>query len=331
MAAAARPLILASRPVDPDCIGTALGLKWFLDARQKAASIACFFPIPPSMAGFPEIGQVAVADAGSYDFTAHDMIITVDGSSWGQFLGDGAEKVLERIRADRVVNIDHHAPGDIARAIPERCLGIYSSSTAQVLYEHIIEPSGLIPPPSVADSLYRALLYDTRGFRNEIYPGAYRFAEELVRLGADHAAAVDVAYDMREVRYLCWAIGHTEFLGDLGLMLLVIDAQRARELEAMLGPDCLEFDAIYKETIQRQVAGYDYGMLLTEKNGGSVRLNWRTRGRGATLPIAETARRAGFEAGGHRNAGGGTFSGSIAEARERLIAQLRRDLADADP
>jgi nanoRNase/pAp phosphatase (c-di-AMP/oligoRNAs hydrolase) len=326
MAASTASLIIVSRPVDPDCIGTARALRWLLAAQKKNSTIVCFFSIPPAMTGFPGINEALTAQSESFDFTGYDLFITVDGSSWGQFLGDNWERVLEKIDRERIVAIDHHEPGDIALAIPGRCLTVKTSSTAQVLYEYFIEPSGLTPPAAIADCLYRALLYDTRGFKNEAHPGAYRFAEVLISLGADHAAAVEVNYDMREVTYLRWAIEHTEFIAELGLMLLVIDAPAAAELEALLGKDFLEFDTIYKETIQRQVAGYNYGILLTDKPGSGVRLNWRTRGHGATLAIADIARRAGFDAGGHRNAGGGKFSGTIEEARTRLINQLRQAL-----
>ncbi len=326
MSASTNSLIIVSRPVDPDCMGTARALQWLLTAQKKQARIICFFSVPPSMTAFPGMDEALTGRPESFDFTGYDLFITVDGSSWSQFLGDRWQQVLEKIDMQRIVNIDHHEQGDIARAIPERCLAVKSSSTAQVLYEHLIEPSGHRPPAPIADCLYLALLYDTRQFKNEAYSGAYRFAEALISLGADHRAAVDVNYDPREVQFLRWAIEHTEFIAELGLMLLVIDAPAAAELEALLGKDFLEFDTIYKEAIQRQVSGYNYGIMLTGRPEGGVRLNWRTRGRGATLAIADIARQAGFDAGGHRNAGGGTFAGTIAEARESLISRLRQAL-----
>ena len=326
MASSNNPLIIVSRPVDPDCIGTALALQWLLAAQGHTAAIVCFFSIPTTMTGFPGMGEVRVAQPGSFDFSPFDLIITVDGSSWGQFLGDAWEKVLSRMDLARIVNIDHHEPEEIMQAIPGQCLNVKTSSTAQVLYEYFIEPSQLSPPARIADCLYRALLYDTRGFRNEMHTGAYRFAEALTALGADHARAVDVNYDMREVQYLTWAIEHTEFIGDLGLMLLVIDAGRLAELETKLGRDFLDFDTIYKETIQRQVAGFHYGVMLTDKLDGTVRLSWRTRGCGSHLSMGAIAREAGFKAGGHRNAGGGSFKGSIKDARTQLLAHLRQAL-----
>ena len=326
MASATGALIIVSRPVDPDCIGTALALQWLLEAQGHRAAIVCFFSIPANMTAFPGMAGVTVAQPDSFDFSPFDLIITVDGSSWGQFLGDDWKKTLSRIDLARIVNIDHHEPDEIMQAIPERCLNVKTSSTAQVLYEHFIGPSQLSPPVRIADCLYLALLYDTRGFKNEIHAGAYRLAETLTALGADHARAVDVNYDMREVLYLTWAIEHTEFISDLGLMLLIIDAGRAAELEAKLGKDYLDFDTIYKETIQRQVAGFHYGVILTDKLDGSVRLSWRTRGYGSHLSIGAIARQAGFTAGGHRNAGGGKFTGTIENAKTQLLANLRRAL-----
>jgi nanoRNase/pAp phosphatase (c-di-AMP/oligoRNAs hydrolase) len=283
------------------------------------------------MTAFPGMNEVLAARPDSFDFTPFDLCITVDGSSWGQFFGDEWQNILGRMDRQRIVNIDHHEAEEIMQAIPGRCLNIKTSSTAQVLYEHFIEPSGLTPPAAIADCLYRALLYDTRGFKNEMHTGAYRFAEALIALGADHAKAVDVNYDMREVQYLQWAIRHTQFISDLELMLLVIDAERQAELESLLGNDFLDFDAIYKETIQRQVAGFHYGVTLTDKLDGSVRLNWRTRGCGSHLAIADVARKAGFRAGGHRNAGGGSFKGSIQDAQVRLLEQLHKELLTFQP
>jgi nanoRNase/pAp phosphatase (c-di-AMP/oligoRNAs hydrolase) len=109
-------------------------------------------------------------------------------------------------------------------------------------------------------------------------------------------------------------------------MLLVIDAKRSAELEAKLGKDFLDFDAIYKETIQRQVKEFHYGVMLTDKLDGTVRLNWRTRGYGRHLSMVAIAREAGFKAGGHRNAGGGSLKGSIKDARTQLLARLRQAL-----
>ncbi len=62
MASSTSALIIVSRPVDPDCIGTARALRWLLAAQGRTASITCFFSIPSNMADFPGMDEVLVAE-----------------------------------------------------------------------------------------------------------------------------------------------------------------------------------------------------------------------------------------------------------------------------
>ena len=295
-------LIVVSSPVDPDCVGSALALQW-LCARQHAVEIISFAPIPQSLSRFPGIEQVRAVATGAVDVSRADLLLLVDGSSWSQFFGTDWQTVLRNVDLGRVVNLDHHQPGDICADIPKQCLRLATSSTAQVIYEQCLCPRQAEIPVAVADVLYRALLYDTRMFHNEMYPRLYAFAEALIAAGADHAAAVDVDCDPREMELLSWAIEQTEFLPDLCLSLLVIDQACGRSLSRRFGKQWPDFLSLYKEVVQRQVQGYHYGLILRETAGCRVRLNWRTRNYGEHLSVGELARSAGFDAGGHRNAG----------------------------
>ncbi|MEI6128105.1 MAG: DHH family phosphoesterase [Pseudomonadota bacterium] len=321
-----RVLIVVSRPVDPDCIGTGLSLQWFLEQQSKKPDVVCFFRMPENLAGFPDVSRVHTAAPEKFDFSPYHLVILIDGSSWGQFFGDAWQELLEKIDATALINIDHHISDEIQTAIPERCLNVKASSTAQVLYEYLIEPSGMQMPAMVAEYLYLALLYDTRGFRNEMHAGMYRFAEILLASGADHLRAVDVNYDMRAIRFFEWAIAHTELHPELELTMLCIDGPLHHELTRAFGDTWMDFDAVYKEVFERQVQGFHYGIILTDNLDGTVRFSWRTRNYGRHHSMADRARNAGFRAGGHRNAGGGSFTGSIEEAKTKLLAEMRKAL-----
>ena len=170
-----RIVIVISSPVDPGCVGSALTLQW-LFGQQHSSAIISFAPIPERLSRFPGIDQVqSVADGGT-DLAAADVLVLVDGSSWAQFFGADCQTLLGSVERQRIVNIDHHQPGDIVADIPGQCVCMVTSSTAQVIYETCLYPRGIALPPFVADVLYRALLYDTRVFRNEMYPGLYAFA-----------------------------------------------------------------------------------------------------------------------------------------------------------
>ncbi len=328
---AQRILINTSDPVDPDCVGTALALRWLLQQKKKQADIVSFSRIPPSMSEFPDIEHVRAAETAGFDFSPYDLLILVDGSSWAQFWGNKWQSVLGKIDTERIVHFDHHQPEEMYAGISERSLTVQTSSTVQLIYDYLIKPDAGFVPPHVAHYLYLGLLYDARYFKNEIYPGEYRFAEELLACGADHDRAVDTNHEMPEYWFLAWAIEHTEMIPELALTLLVIDARQNRELAERFGEHWKDFDTLYKGTFQRQVRGYNYGIILTDNLDGTIRFNWRTRSYGRHLSIADIARAAGFRAGGHRNAGGGIFEGTIHDARKRLLDELSKATKQPPP
>ena len=321
-------MIMISDPVDPDCVAAALALHWMLTRQHKEIMIVSRYRIPATMLDFPNIWRVQLYETSLPDFPRFDALVLVDGATWSQFLGRDWENVLSKLDLSRVINIDHHMPEEIQAAVPRTCLNMQLSSTVQVLYECFVKPEKMRLPVDIAEVLYRALLYDSRNFKNEMHPGEYEFAEMLIAHGANHERAVDVNLDRNEVSFMVWAVEKTEFIADLSLSLLCLSSARQQELEALLGANWSEFNSLYKETILRQVKGFHYGIILQENSSsGSVRLSWRTRNYGKHLSVAEIARRAGFKAGGHRNAGGGSFQGSMVDARAGLLNEFRRALA----
>ena len=104
--------------------------------------------------------------------------------------------------------------------------------------------------------------------------------------------------------------------------MLIIDRDRSLELTEKLGGNWSDFDKFYKEGVERQIRGYDYGIILIDNMDGSIRLGWRTRNFGKTISIAEIARKSGFTAGGHRNAGGGKYKGPIRDAKNNLLREF---------
>lgn len=319
-------LVVVSHPIDPDCVGTSLTLRWWLSQQAKNVDAIRFFRIPQDMVHFPDIKEIKLVSPRLFDFSPYHGIMLIDGSDWSQFFGDDWEKIIQRIDIQKTVNLDHHLPGEIQAAIPERCLNVKTSSTAQLLYDYFIKPDNIKLTPKTAEYLYRSLIYDSRTFKNEIYPYEFLFAETLFSSGVDHDKVVDKNYDMREIEFMVWAIQHTEFIPHLQLTILVIDTPLRNQLNQRFGKDWMDFNNLYKEQIERQIKGYNYGIILIDNMDGTIKLGWRTRNYGNHLSIAEVAKKAGFQAGGHRNAGGGVFSGSIGSAKNRLLQKIHTEL-----
>jgi len=154
-------LIVVSKPIDPDCIGTGLSLKWFLSENRKKADIVRFINIPQEMTSFPDIENITQIDNELPDFNIYDAVILVDGCDWAQFFGDNWQEILNHIDKNKIINLDHHIPGNIQQAVPDNCLVKSTSCTGQLLFEYFIEPSNIKLTKPVADYLYLALLYDS--------------------------------------------------------------------------------------------------------------------------------------------------------------------------
>ncbi len=320
----AKILIVVSKPIDPDCIGTGLSLKWLLEENGKSVDIVRFINIPHEMTTFPDIDNITEIDNKLPDFKIYDAVILVDGCDWAQFFGDNWQEILNLIDKNKIINLDHHIPGNIQQTVSDNCLIKRTSCTGQLLFEHFIEPSNIKLTKSVAEYLYLALLYDSGNFKYEIYPGQYSFAEKLIAAGADHAKAMDINYDKKEIDFMVWAIEHTDFLPELKLSMLVINRDLNLALQKKFGENWSDFDKFYKEAIERQIRGFNYGIILIENMDGIIRLGWRTRNYGETLSVAEIARNCGFNAGGHRNAGGGRFNGKIEDAKKNLLNEFKK-------
>ncbi|MCX8043480.1 MAG: hypothetical protein N3B18_05065 [Desulfobacterota bacterium] len=320
-------LIVVSRPVDPDCVGTALAAQWWLAQQGKQSCGVSFFEIPPSMHTFPDIDAIEVMPLETFAFEPWNAIMLVDGSSWSQFFGLSWRDVIQHLDMNSIINIDHHQPDDICAALSRRCLNRTTSSTAQLFYETFLAPFHIKPPARVAEYLYRALLYDTRHFRNEYHKGMYLFAEKLIELGVDHAQAVEVSYDRKVFDFFIWALTRTKYIADIEATLLTITDEDIRELERTFGPSWTDCDTVYKEVFLRQTEGYAYGLILTQNRDGTVKLSWRTRSTGNRVSIRRCATAAGFHAGGHYHAGGGVFYGSLRDAEQKLLAAIREELA----
>ena len=84
LGASERTAVVVSDPIDPDCLGTALALVWWLTAQGRQASAVSFVRIPGTLQTFPDVDTVTVADPLQFDFDAYDLVVLVDRESGGR-------------------------------------------------------------------------------------------------------------------------------------------------------------------------------------------------------------------------------------------------------
>jgi nanoRNase/pAp phosphatase (c-di-AMP/oligoRNAs hydrolase) len=320
-------LIVSSKPVDNDCLGTALAIDWWLRKLGKSGiKIVNFNPKTNIADEFPGSEKIDFIDISEVDFAKFEVIIVEDGNSWHQFLTNKAKRILKEINLENIIHIDHHIPGEIEEDLPETSVSTKDCCTAKVFYDYLLMPSEVEIDQEVADYMYRALVGDTGQFQFGLYTGTMNFAEKLIEAGADYEDAAQFTIPKEHIEFTAWAIQNTEYYPHAKLTILAIDENKAEQLESMFGSDWAERDLsrYYKNVVARKVTGFPISIIIKVAGDNGVKLNWRMDNK-IKISMIELLQSMGFSAGGHHGAGGGGVSGmTIDEVKIELIARLRK-------
>ncbi|MCB9651836.1 MAG: DHH family phosphoesterase [Deltaproteobacteria bacterium] len=111
LADAQRVLVISHTPPDGDCVGTALGMARALQAMGKQACAVVDSPLPRSLAGLDDAGDLfRAADATGFK---PDLVLVVDVAQADR-IGDAADLLA---RAPKVAIIDHHKAEPTAQSL----------------------------------------------------------------------------------------------------------------------------------------------------------------------------------------------------------------------
>ena len=216
-----------------------------------------------------------------------------------------------------VVNIDHHISnngfGDITIIDPER------SSSAELVLE-AASALGVELTPSIADQLFAGVLTDTGCFQySNTNAASLISAGGLVEAGASPALVADRIYHQRTLffyRLLGHLLGAMEVHQHGRTCVMMLTSERAR----VLWPDGeMDTEGIVDFTIQ--VEDVEVGIFLRETSSDTCRASLRSRGAVDVQKVTEP-----LGGGGHTSAAGCTLQGTLEEARDRLLAEVEKQL-----
>lgn len=299
-------LLLGHREPDADCLASPLALASFLRRRGKQARTFCQGPFTR-----PEIASLA---------TRFEPRVTPDDRA-----GDAAAIVLDCSTADRTgepgtgiqglptLVIDHHAIGEpfgdvrlIAPAVPATAL----------IVQGLIELSGDRPTKEEADLLLFGTCTDTGFFRHLRTETGYVFraVARLVDAGASTESAYHSMFGSRPFErrvMLGRMLARTERLYD-GLLLYTAQyaSDRAEIGDAGRGDDDLH-------SLLQTVAGTEALVVVREERPGECSVSMRST---TAIDVGSCARELG--GGGHPQAAGCTFHGSVDQARRAALTAL---------
>ncbi len=322
---ASRTLLSAARNVvitchmtpDGDAIGSSLGLAWTLADKGKRVTVVTPDTPPHTLNFLPGICNVYIAsrlqDGARAILEGADLVFCLDYNGLKRV--DRLAPAIEASPAPRIM-IDHHLDpepmADVVISHPE------CSSTCVLLY-HFLRQLGYADHigTEAATCIYTGMLTDTGNFSyNSNSPDLYLIIAELLEKGLDKDAVYTRVWNTnseQRIRICGYAECHKMTLMNGGRAALITLSRR--ELD--------EFGYVKGDTeglVNRplSIPGVVYSVYLREDEADYVKVSMRSVGDFPVNKICEEQ----FGGGGHLNAAGGEFNGSLSAAVECLLKVL---------
>lgn len=318
-------LILAAKSIvitchltpDGDAIGSSLGLCQALRALGKEAVVVT--PDCPSrqLLFMPGMKDVVVATSNPQTaedaLTRADLLFCLDFNDLKR-VDKLADTIEAKCRARRVV-VDHHLDPSIEAEVlishPE------VSSTSALVYillwqlhmTRYLNRSG-------AACIYTGMMTDTGNFSyNSNDPDLYVIIADLLRKGIDKDRLYTLVCNTNSetrVRLCGYARYRMELLPHHRAALITLSRDELDEFGYTKG----DTESLVNTPLS--IPGVVYSVYLREDSPGFVKVSMRSTGDFPVNLICEQQ----FGGGGHLNAAGGEFHGSLPEAVTRLLGAL---------
>ena len=301
--------ILSHVNPEGDTLGSALGCHLTLRALGKEVATFNPDPIPKSLRDLPGGEEVICTNRLPRPFDGYLVVDATDPRRVGGLLNGLPTGSL-------VMNIDHHPTN--ARFGTYNWVDPEASATGEMIH-HLFRVMGVPLSPEAATNLYVAILTDTGSFQHaNTTPRALRAAAELIEAGAVPQDVAEMLFgqrDMAELRLLGILLTRIQVSPDGSFAWMEVTDEMLKDQG--LGMEALEGVINYP----RSLRGIEVALLFREVAGNGVRVSLRSKGK---VDVAQIA--LAFQGGGHKNAAGCTVLGSMAEVRERVLAELHKVL-----
>lgn len=208
-------LIMSHVNPDGDAIGSVVALGLALEQQGKRVSMLVPTPVPPFVAGIPEVERVRSYTDDRRLPAGVDLVILVDTGDVMRIarIWDEQQRYL---RQRPMIVIDHHVTNSgegIANLVDPTI-----SSTCELIYG-LLRAWGATITPTIATALLFGITTDTQSFRtSNTTPSALRAAAELLEAGGDLARIVRDVYNntpFTHGKLLALALGQMQQRGDV--------------------------------------------------------------------------------------------------------------------
>jgi phosphoesterase RecJ-like protein len=219
-----------------------------------------------------------------------------------------------------ILKIDHHPSDDGFGRF--NYVDTAASSTAELVYR-LCAALDVPVDAALGTWLYTGIAFDTGRFRHSsTTPDALIIAGEMVRAGANpQFIAEQLFYEYRPttLALLAATLQSLERALDGRVSIMSLD-------HAVLGQERYrdeDGDGFVDYAVSLQ--GVEVALFLREYDPGQIRVSLRAKHDFDVRAVAEV-----FGGGGHRKAAGARLTGTLAEAKARLLSEIQRRLGAAN-
>ncbi len=285
---------------DSDCYGSAFGLKQGLETLGKNVQILSDEPYPDNLNFLFYYFQ------GEIDTVPNDktnLLIVLDSSDVSRLCIPEIAKQIKKSGA-RVLQIDHHTPGDIADFADVELQNAEACSTCELVFD-ILKELDVRIDKNTATCLLTGIIGDTSSFQNQnTTQSCMAVASELMKRGARQKTIINHLFGGKDVDILkVWGLA----------MERLNKNENTGVVTTFLTYDDINEYGISGDAISgivnflNQVKGAKMVVLITEEEKGIIKISFRTRDE--HMDVAKLAKQLG--GGGHQKAAGLSFPGTI--------------------
>jgi phosphoesterase RecJ-like protein len=292
---------------DGDALGSSLALSRALSKEGKIADVILEEQIPSMYSFLPGSGDAIIYEENTREY---DTAIALDTGDMERL---GKRSVLFN-KCSLKLNIDHHPTNT--------CFAQYNfvdekaSSVGEIVYR-MIRLMGQEPDVESATCIYVAVATDTGGFRySNTTAESHAVASGLIRCGldiSDISMRVFETASLEKTRLTGLAINTLELFDEGRIAFISVTSDMMKQTGAK-DEDC---DGIVN--IARNVEGVEVAAMFREKDENEIKVNLRSKTIIDVSSIATT-----FGGGGHKRASGCTFEGTLPEAKEKILKEIRK-------
>lgn len=317
---AKKVVITSHKSPDGDSVGSSLALYLYLTKKGINVTVCHPDAAPPFLNWLFGFDKILNLEEGFIHveqlINDADIIFCLDYNALNR-TGNEMEEMIQGSGAYRIM-IDHHLyPSD---EFDLSFSDIQSCSTAQLIFDFIVAlgDRNLIDV-KMGEAIYCGIMTDSGSFRfPSTTPHTHEVIAELLRIGVSNAKVHEAVFDTNTTSRLKlrgYAIDNK---------LEVLEYERTA-IMSLTKSELIRYNYQKGDTeglvnVGLSILGVEKSIFLSEGNG-YIKMSFRSKGE--DNPINEMASKY-FHGGGHANASGGKFEGTIEEA----IAEVKRVLPE---